>query len=482
MNRFRQKYKQVLESYLTDLGEGALYLANELSKEFVHMAISPEELVALHYETVQEITKDLPAETALQIINRCLAYLLEVMVTYGINCGRGGYTRENLDRWHEAVNHLSSSLDLFENKHKIILDTIPIAVTTVNRDGVITFVNKKMEELFGLRAEDTLGRKYIDVLCGGIKKSDDGKYTCLAMETLETGKVFTGVEKEYHGGLVFRLSTSIVRDKEENISEVIVSIQDITQSKHLEQAVMRNEKLAAIGSMAAGIAHEIRNPLTSVRGFIQLLQSELVKSNKKEYVDIMLEEIDRANSVLKDFLGFAKPTCPKRKPLAVYDLLEEIRLLTEGEALLREINMEFTCPEGLPDIYVDKDQLKQVLLNILKNAFDAVEAHGWVRVAAQWDQASGKVSITVEDDGIGMDPQTVTRIFDPFFTTKESGTGLGMAVTYQIIKNHEGEIKVKSSQGTGTVFTVILPALPESRTVKAQNNVDLINCSVVYSN
>jgi PAS domain S-box-containing protein len=482
MNRFKQKYKLVLQSYLTNFDEKALYQANELCKEFIHMAIAPEELVALHYETVQEITKDLPAETALQIINRCLAYLLEVMVTYGINCGRGGYSRENLDRWHDAVNHLSSSLNLFENKHKVILDTIPTAVSTVNRDGVITFVNKKMEELFGFKAADVLGKNYIDVVCGGIKISEDGKYTSLVMETLETGRVFTNVEREYPGGLVFRLNTSIIRDGEGNLSEVIVSIQDITESKQLEHAVMCNEKLAAVGSMAAGIAHEIRNPLTAVRGFIQLLHAQPVQSKKKEYIDIIIEEIDRANTVLKDFLSFAKPAFPKRQLVGVLELLEEIRLLTESEALLREINLDFSYAMELPDMYIDKDQLKQVLLNIIKNAFDAVEAHGRVGVTAVWKLALGKVSIIVEDNGMGMDQKTVSRIFDPFFTTKDTGTGLGMAVSYQIIKNHDGEINVESTPGNGTTFNVILPVVQIDRIRKSENSIDLINCPVVYSN
>ncbi len=457
MKEFRQKYKEILHIYLQNSEEEALYKVHELCKQFVHEAIAPEELVVLHHKTVMELTQALPAEAALQIINRCLAYLLEVMVTYGINCGRGGYSWDNLNRWHEAVLHLSSSLNLFESKHKHILDTIPVGVISINREGKITFINKKIEEYLGIKAEDVLGKNLVDLCYGGVKKLSDGTYTSIMIETLETGKIFNDVEKEYPGGIVCQLSTSVIRDEAGEITEVISLLQNITQRKQLEQAIMRNEKLAAVGALAAGIAHEIRNPLTTIRGFIQLLHTELAQSQKKGYVDIIIEEIDRANSILNDFLCFSKPTPPKRRQIGVSAIMEEIRLLTESEALLREINLDFSCPMEIPGIYIDKDQIKQVLLNIVKNAFDAVAAHGRVKVAARWEPGPRMVAITVEDNGTGMDQQTVAKIFDPFFTTKESGTGLGMAVTYQIIHNHGGEINVESFPGRGTTFTILLP-------------------------
>lgn len=462
MKEFRQKYKEILHIYLHNGEEEALYKAHELCKEFVHKAIAPEELVVLHHEIVQEITLGLPAETALQTTNRCLAYLLEVMVAYGINCGRGGYSWDNLNHWHEAVLHLSSSLNLFESKYKYILDTIPVGIASINREGKITFINKQVEEFFGTKVEDVLGKKLVDLLYGGTKKHSDGTYTSMIIETLETGKTFNDVEKEYPGGIIWRVSTSVIRDEAGEITEVIALLRNITKQKQLEQAVMHNEKLAAVGALAAGIAHEIRNPLTTIRGFIQLLHTELARSQKKGYLDVMIEEIDRANSILNDLLSFSKPTPPKRQEIRVSALLEDIRLLTESEALLREISLNFSCPADLPVISVDKDQIKQTLLNIVKNAFDAVGAHGLVKVAARRDPVSRMVAITVEDNGTGMDQQTAARIFDPFFTTKESGTGLGMAVTYQIIQNHGGEINVDSFPGRGTTFTILLPVAASS--------------------
>lgn len=459
MSEFKKRYQEIICIYMQNDEEEALYKANKLCKEFVHEAIPPEDLVALHHETVREITRVLPAETALQMMDKCLAFLLEVMVTYGINCGRGGSSWDNMNRWQEAVVHLSSSLNLFESKYKQILDTLPVGVITINKEGKIVFINGQIEKDFGIKVQDALGRYCIDVLHGGINKHNNGSYTSLLMETLETGKAFTDVEREYMSGVICRVSTTFIRDETGEISEVIALFQNVTHRIQLEAAIMRNEKLAAVGAMAAGIVHEIRNPLTTVRGFIQLLYTELANNPKKGYLDIIFEEIDRANCILNDFLSFSKPTPPKRQQIQVCALLEEIRLLTASEALLREITLHSACSSEMPGIFIDKNQIKQVLLNIVKNAFDALSAHGAVKITAWSEPCSKMVSIAVSDNGIGMDQQTAARIFDPFFTTKENGTGLGMAVSYQIIQNHGGEINVESIPGSGTTFTILLPVV-----------------------
>jgi PAS domain S-box-containing protein len=337
-----------------------------------------------------------------------------------------------------------------------------VGVITIDKAGTISFVNNQIEEYFEIKAQDILGTKCYDSFRGGIKQHSDGTYNSLLMETLETGKTFTDVEKEYPSGLVCRTSTSVIRDEAGKISEVIALLQNITHRKQLEKAMMRNEKLAAVGTMAAGIVHEIRNPLTTVRGFIQLLHNELINNPKKGYLDIIIDEIDRANSILNDFLSFSKPTSLKRQKIPVFTIIEEIRLLAESEALLKDLELDFSCPAEILCVYIDKDQIKQVLLNIVKNAFDALTTHGRVTITAGLEPESDMVYIKVTDNGIGMDTMTVSKIFDPFFTTKESGTGLGMAVSYQIIRNHGGMIQVESYPGNGTTFSILLPIVTDS--------------------
>ncbi|HEX3033317.1 MAG TPA: ATP-binding protein [Bacillota bacterium] len=318
MRCFKEKYKQLLTNFLTSQSEDSLYLADQLSRDYIQKAITPEDLVAIHYELIEEITRKTPSEQALQQAHRALTFLFEVMITYGIYSGRG-------------------------------------------------------------------------------------------------------VLVEY------------------------------------ETTVERHKKMAAVGDLAAGIAHELRNPLTSIRGFIQLLQEEFIQLDKKYYLDIILEEIDRANGVLNDFLSFSKPAVLKKQSVSPYALVDELRHLVESEALLRQVKLDFVISPKLPFIFADKNQIKQVLLNIIKNAFDAVPPNGQVKVRCDWDDSSGRIIFTITDNGMGMDSQTAARIFDPFYTTKETGTGLGMAISYQIIQNHSGHITLTTSPGSGTEFTISLP-------------------------
>lgn len=458
MNLIKEKYKVILNNYISSIEEDALYEANELTKNFIYKSITPEELVAMHFEVVQELTKNLSAENALQIIDSCMACLVQILVTYGVYFGNT-YKKDTLDGWHEAVLNLRSSLSLFQNKHKIILDTIPTGVVTINMDGNVTFVNQKFEEILQLKAKDVLGKPYIHLFNTTFNPNGDNNCRSVVLETIDTKKLFLNFEKEYSNGEIYRTSTSLIRDEEGKISEVIASMENITHSKQIEQAALRNEKLVAIGTLSAGIAHEIRNPLTTIRGFIQLLQPELAQSNKAEYLEIILSEIDRANNVLKDFLNFSKPSLPKRSLTDVKKLLEELHLLTEGEALLRDIHLEFTYSvDNIPSIHIDKDQIKQVILNMIKNALDAVATPGGaIKVSTVWEPLFNNVSIIIKDNGIGMNQQTISKIFDPFFTTKEHGNGLGMAVSYQIVKNHGGDIQVNSFPGSGTTFTLVFP-------------------------
>ncbi len=457
MNDLRKKYSDLLQIFFYDNEEEALYRADQFSNEFNGKFIATEELVSLHHEIIMEITKGLQPEEALRVINRGLVFLLGVIVTLGAKNRGNKYSNETLNRWIETVLRLNSSLALYKNKYKLILDTIPVGVLTINNKGKITFINNELKKIFKLNTDNYLGKNLSTLKSKNIIRLGEKTYTDLIIETLETGKVFINEEKEYSDGKILKITTSPIRDKKGNITEVVGLIQNITEQKQLEKAVMENEKLATIGTLAAGLAHEIRNPLTSVRGFFQLLEPELIKSQKKEYLNIILGELDRVNSVITDFLNSTKPSSPKPHQVETSALLAEIKLLTEGEALLRDINLHFFCPADIPSLHIDKDQIKQVLLNIIRNAFDAVSPQGKVEVTAQWQATSQKVLIMVKDDGIGMDQQTITRMFDPFFTTKENGTGLGMAVTYQIIRNHGGEIKVNSIPGIGSTFIISLP-------------------------
>jgi PAS domain S-box-containing protein len=460
MNDLKKKYSDLLQMFFYENEEEALYRADQFSNEFSGKIVATEELVSLHHEAIMEITRNLAPEDTLRVINRGLVFLLGVMVTFGAKNSGGKYSKETLNNWTEAVLRLDSSLALYKNKHELILDSIAIGVLTINKKGELTFVNNALEEIFGFNIDDCLGKNlvYLKQYCSD-QPGEADYVTCtdLVIETLETGKIFSGQEKEYSCGKILKITTSPIRDKTGNITEVVALIQNITEQRQLERAVMHSEKLATVGTLAAGIAHEIRNPLTSVRGFIQLLEPELANSPKREFLDIILGEIDRVNIFITNFLSSTKPSLPKQSLEDIAILLTEVQILMESEALLREIDLRFNCPAKMPCLHIDKDQIKQVLLNIIKNAFDAVGPQGRVEVTAQRQTSSSGIFLSVKDNGKGMDQQTLARIFDPFFTTKKTGTGLGMSVTYQIIRNHGGDIKVNSIPGTGSTFIISLP-------------------------
>jgi signal transduction histidine kinase len=240
----------------------------------------------------------------------------------------------------------------------------------------------------------------------------------------------------------------------------LFSVKDVSDYKQIEQTAYQNDKLAMLGRISASIAHEIRNPLTAIRGFIQLLRPHLLQLGKDEYARIILTEIDRANDIIYEFLNSSKPSAPQKTIMSVDSLLKEVVLLTESEGLMKGCEITLDKADSPMNVSIDVKQIKQVILNMVKNAMDAIdgvgEEHtGLIRISTETENKYVQISIT--DNGQGMDHNTLVRLFDPFFTTKESGTGLGLSVSYRIIKNHGGTISVDSKKGEGTRFMIMLP-------------------------
>jgi two-component system, sporulation sensor kinase E len=218
--------------------------------------------------------------------------------------------------------------------------------------------------------------------------------------------------------------------------------------------------LATIGQIAAGTAHEIRNPLTSIKGFLQVIKYALKeKGHVKEqgYTEIMLREINRINSLVSEFLLLSKPRNIKLRPLQVTDIWNEMLPIVENEAILHNMEVNFVTERSVfPLIVADSELLKQVFLNLCKNAIEAMGEGGMLTVRIRLEEAEQKLAIDVQDTGPGIPSYALDKIFDPFFTTKENGTGLGLPVCQKIIHEIGGMIRV-SSKEWGTVFTVLMP-------------------------
>lgn len=262
-----------------------------------------------------------------------------------------------------------------------------------------------------------------------------------------------------HQGYDLLIDSNVLRDESEEIVGAYVIMKDVSNLRSLEAQLHRSDRLAMIGQIAAGTAHEIRNPLTSLRGFIQLLQSALENQKLDRevgYLTIMKNEIDRINELVNEFLLLSKPKDVRYRPISVAGTIRNILPIIESEANLYGITVSYIHEPALPLVIADSELLKQVFLNISKNAIEAMEGTGVLTIKERVGK-DRQIHVDIQDTGPGIPNYIMDKIFDPFFTTKENGTGLGLAVCQRIIHDMGGYIRVRS-KGYGTTFTITLPA------------------------
>lgn len=264
---------------------------------------------------------------------------------------------------------------------------------------------------------------------------------------------------EDNGRIRHVLIDSFKQEYESGVVGMYMVMKDVADFTALEQQMQRTDKLATVGKIAAGIAHEIRNPLTTIKGFLQMMEHRFRAQEmtaELQYIQVMLGEIERVNSLVSELLLLAKPHQAQKQPCSLRSLMNDLNPLIESQALLRGI--EYECAvDDVPMIIGDAALLKQVILNLVKNAFEAMENGGILRVRISL-ASDGRVQLDVSDTGPGIPYYQMDKIFDAFYTTKEKGTGLGLPICQRIVAEHGGEIRV-SSKGFGTTFSVLLPAV-----------------------
>ncbi len=252
-----------------------------------------------------------------------------------------------------------------------------------------------------------------------------------------------------------------------------ISAIDITEDKRKETRLRRSESLASMTTMAAGIAHEIKNPLAAMQIHLQLLRKAFEKKGSltgemaERYLSVLEEEISHLNGIAVDFLFAVRPMDVDLRLQHIKPMIDNLAAFVHPE--LKEHNISFTVKvdEFLPKLEIDVNYLKQALLNIIKNAMNAMETGG--RLTLKVKQSGDFVEISIRDTGCGIDRDSLSKIFEPYFTTKDTGTGLGLTVVYKVVKEHKGDISVESTVGKGTVFTIKLP-IPHSERVQLADN------------
>ncbi|AFH66084.1 ATP-binding protein [Paenibacillus caseinilyticus] len=255
------------------------------------------------------------------------------------------------------------------------------------------------------------------------------------------------------------VDSNVLRDDMDRVVGAYIIFKDVTNLRSLEEQVQRSDRLAMIGQIAAGTAHEIRNPLTSIKGFLQVLRrtfQDQGMNRESGYTDVMLKEIDRINQLVNEFLLLSKPKNVTFEEVEVPKVLREILPIINNEAILHRVVVQYEAMYGLPKVVADRELLKQVFLNICKNGIEAMGEGGYLTITEKVDREERKVLIEIHDTGPGIPSFVIDRIFDPFFTTKSEGTGLGLSVCQRIIHDIGGHIRV-SSKGFGTTFTVSIP-------------------------
>ncbi len=259
------------------------------------------------------------------------------------------------------------------------------------------------------------------------------------------------------------MDSNLIKDPDGQIVGAYVIFKDVTNLRSLEQQVQRSDRLAMIGQIAAGTAHEIRNPLTSIKGFLQVLQRTFVHTGMEKehgFTELMLTEIDRINELVNEFLLLSKPRHVSYDKTDMSGVIRDVLPIINNQAVLHNVTIRYQSVYQMPKVIADQGLLKQVFINLCKNGIEAMVTGGTLTLTERVDAAEQKVSVDIHDAGPGIPAFLIDKIFDPFFTTKDSGTGLGLSVCQRIIHDIGGSIRV-SSKGFGTTFTVSMPYIRE---------------------
>jgi PAS domain S-box-containing protein len=360
--------------------------------------------------------------------------------------------RSDISSRNKAEHALKGSIKELEDMQYAINQSLIVAIT--DKKGIIMEVNEKFTEVSGYGRGELIGHTHKIVNSGYHSK----EFFEHMWKTVHERKVWKGeIRNKAKDGSFYWVDTTIVPffNEEGKPFQFLALRYDITESKQSEEMLHRQDKLAAVGQLAAGVAHEIRNPLTSMKGYTEFLQLDETDENKQEYLEIIMDEINRVNEIVEEFLQLAKPQALILETKNLVPIIQNVVSLTEFEARKKNITLISDC--NVEEIFVrcDENRLKQVILNFIKNGMEAMPDGGFIKVITELKE--DKVQISITDTGIGIPPEQLKRLGEPFFTTKKSGNGLGLMISFKIIESHLGNVFVESEVNKGTVFKIVLP-------------------------
>lgn len=353
------------------------------------------------------------------------------------------YHKKNIENWH--------SIQGFASLPSYILDWVESRTSEVftiwDMEGKAIFVSEQVKNIFGYDKSEVLGSYWYHFVSpkeAGIIKEN------VQIKTDETQKFNTYVLNKEHKFVWTECTVKPFQCDQHRL--IISALKDITEKKEAEELMIRSEKMSVAGQLAAAVAHEIRNPLTSLKGFLQLLQAGV--NRKEEYYKIMIDEIEKIENITSELLSISKPNTENRKKEPLAEMIKEVAFLLEPQANANNVTIHMEEPI---DEYIicDRSQMKQVLINIIKNAIEAMENSGKITVFTEYSQSA--LIVNIQDEGPGIPDEIIGRLGEPFLTTKKNGTGLGLMITKQLLERHGASLHIKNNPDKGCTFQLIFP-------------------------
>ncbi|WP_449240632.1 ATP-binding protein [Desulfoscipio gibsoniae] len=386
------------------------------------------------------------------------AHLLFIGMMYVMGWLIGGLTnleanqRRHLSQSLHSLQKEITSREKAEEQLRILscaVEQSPAMVIIADTGGRIQYVNNSFTRVTDYSSEDMKDKEILEFL------GDQAKTLKELTNIIKTGADWKGeiINKKKNGEYYWKSTIlSYLRDSEGQITHILKFAEDITEKKQMEKEMADLDRLNLVGEMAAGIGHEIRNPMTTVRGFLQLLGGKEDCQKYKEYYDLMIEELDRANSIIKEYLSLAKDKPVNYKMQNLAAIVKTIAPLINADAINSGKIIELDL-QKVPDLLLDEKEIRQLLLNLVRNGLEAMQPRGKLTVGT-FINSNAEVVLSVKDQGCGIGPEVLNKIGTPFFTTKAEGTGLGLAVCFSIAARHNADIKLNTS-AEGTTFSVI---------------------------
>jgi len=374
---------------------------------------------------------------------------------------------KSLEKKYEVLSKRIKALEKVYKFHKGIVQSISSGLITIDSKGIITFINSAALSMLDYEYQELVGTNIRELFADGHEADKILDELLNAKRMYESRE--TNLLNRSKKPLPIGFTTTILTSEDPDYNSVIISFRDLTNLHHYRVQIERIDRLTTLGEVSAGIAHEIRNPLAGIKASAQVLEESFSPGDhRSQLVSRIVKEIDRSNELLKKFFNFAKPGKPKQDFVSLETLIEGVFLLLSSKMRKKEIICEKNIESDITDVYVDENQIEQVLINLFLNALDAMEGVGVITIHLRMvknrdevllDKASQAVLLIIEDTGCGIESENLEKIFNPFFTTKSSGVGLGLSISSRLVEENGGQIFVESEPNQGTRFKIYFPVV-----------------------